>query len=385
MTGERLRPQHLEHRRVVVKVGSNVLTAGTDQLDARAMAAIAEQIGALCARGGQVVLVTSGAIAAGRHRVGASMNDGVLRPRDVHSRQVLAAIGQSRLMALWDELFEQSNVVIAQALLTRYDLADRLAYLNARNTLLGLLDIGVVPIVNENDVVSVEEIAASAIGDNDNLSAHVATLIDADLLLILTDIAGLYTADPARDPAARLIERVERVDDATEQAARGAPGARGTGGMLTKVQAARIATQSGTHVVLAHGLAEDVVLRAASGEPVGTHFLPTGDRMESRLRYLLSGLQARGRIVIDDGAALALLRASVSLLPAGVVECNGDFKRGDVVQVVTRDGRTVARGIVNYTSSEVERIRGKHSDQIIAVLGYEYGEEIVHRNNMVIV
>jgi glutamate 5-kinase len=242
-----------------------------------------------------------------------------------------------------------------------------------------------VPIVNENDVVSVEEIASSAIGDNDNLSAQVANLIDADLLLILTDIAGLYTADPARDRDAKLIERVERIDDAIEQAARGAAGARGTGGMLTKVQAARVATQSGTHVVLAHGGAEDIVLRAAAGEPVGTHFLPVGNRKESRLRYLLSGLQARGRIVIDDGAARALLRGANSLLPAGVTERTGEFKRGDVVQIVTNDGRTVARGVANYASDEVERIRGMHSDQIAGVLGYDYGEEIVHRNNLVLV
>ena len=385
MTGERVRTQRIEHRRVVVKVGSNVLTAGTDQLDTRAMADLVEQIASLRSRGGQVVLVTSGAIAAGRHRVGTSVANGALKVRDVHTRQVLAAIGQSRLMALWDEMFEQSNTVIAQALLTRADLADRLSYLNARNTLMGLLDLGVVPIVNENDVVSIEEIASSSIGDNDNLSAQVANLIDADLLLILTDIAGLYTADPARDRDARLIEVVESVDDALEQSARGAPGARGTGGMLTKVQAARVATQSGTHVVLAHGGAEDVVLRAAAGEPVGTHFLPTGDRIESRLRYLLSGLQTRGRIEIDTGAARALLRGGNSLLPAGVTGSSGAYRRGDVVQLVTADGRAVARGTANYSSDEVERISGKHSDQIIATLGYEYGEEIVHRNNLVLV
>lgn len=385
MTGERLRPQQLTHRRVVVKVGSNVLTAGTDRLDTRAMATLVDQIAALIAGGGQVVLVTSGAIAAGRHRVGASVTGGVLKARDVHSRQVLAAIGQSRLMALWDEMFDQANIVIAQALLTRADIADRLRYLNARNTFMALLDLGVVPVVNENDVVSVEELSTSTIGDNDNLSAQVANLIDADLLLILTDIAGLYTADPARDPAARLIERVERVDAATERAARGAPGARGTGGMLTKVHAARIATQSGTHVVLAHGGAEDVVLRAASGEPVGTHFLPTGDRMESRLRYLLSGLQTRGRIEVDAGAARALLHGSNSLLPAGVTASSGEYHRGDVVQIVTGDGRAVARGTANYSSDEVVRILGKHSDQIIATLGYEFGEEIVHRNNLVLV
>ncbi|MEX2228613.1 MAG: glutamate 5-kinase [Dehalococcoidia bacterium] len=385
MTGERLRPQHIQHRRVVVKVGSNVLTAGSDRLDTRTMAGLVDQIAALIERGGEVVLVSSGAIAAGRQRVGTPAANSALKARGVHSRQVLAAIGQSRLMALWDTMFDQAQIVIAQALLTRADIADRLRYLNARNTLMGLIEIGVVPIVNENDVVSVEELSTSTIGDNDNLSAQVANLIDADLLLILTDIDGLYTADPARDPHARLIERVERVDAAIERAARGAPGARGTGGMLTKVQAARIATQSGTHVVLARGAAEDVVLRAAAGEPVGTHFLPTGDRLESRLRYLLSGLQMRGRIEVDAGAARALMQGGKSLLPAGVTGSTGEYRRGDVVQVVTADGQALARGTVNYASGEVARILGKHSDQIVGILGYEYGEEIVHRNNLVIV
>lgn len=384
MTGQRLQPRQLTHRRIVVKIGSNVLTAGTEQLDAQAMAAIAGQVATLVQRGAQVILVSSGAIAAGRHRLRAHHDARSLPPRDVQSRQVLAAVGQSRLMALWDEFFEQQDVPIAQALLTRRDLADRLGYLNARNTLLALLDLGVVPVVNENDVVSVEEISDSMIGDNDSLSAQVANLVDADLLLLLTDIAGLYTADPARDRSARLIETVPRIDDAIVEAARGAPGARGTGGMATKVQAARIATQAGTHVVIADGGARDIVLRAAAGEPAGTHFLPVGDRMESRRRYLLSGLQARGRVVVDEGAAGALLRGGNSLLPAGVTACEGRFARGDVVQIVTQGGRPLASGVANYSSDEVARILGRHSDQIADVLGYEFGAEIVHRNNLVL-
>ncbi len=388
MTGERIQPQRIEHRRVVVKVGSNVLTGGTEALDAVAMADIARQVGDLMRRGCQVLIVTSGAIAAGRHRLQAhhaSSGLASLPSKDVQSRQALAAIGQSRLMALWDELFEQQGVTIAQSLLTRRDLADRPAYLNARNTLLNLIELRVVPIANENDVVSVAEISNSVIGDNDNLSAQVANLVDADLLLILTDTAGLYTADPREDPAAKLIERVERVDDAILRAASGAAGVRGTGGMLTKVQAARIATGSGTHVVLADGRARDVLLRAVAGEPVGTHFLPTGDRMESRRRYLLSGLQSRGRIEVDAGAARALLAGGKSLLPAGVTACTGEFQRGDVVQVVTSDGRQLASGVTNYAGDEVRRILGKRSDQIAEVLGYEFGEEIIHRNNLVLV
>ena len=389
MTGQRLQPQSIAHHRIVVKIGSNVLTGGTESLAPAVAASIVEQIGSLVGRGVQVLVVTSGAVAAGRHRLRAHHEARGLTAdaaqRDLQSKQVLAAIGQSRLMALWDELFEQQAVPIAQALLTRRDLADRLGYLNARNTLLGLVELGVVPIVNENDVVSIEELSESTIGDNDNLSAQVANLVDADLLLLLTDIAGLYTADPGRDPSARLIEEVPSIDDAIVAAAGGASGTRGTGGMVTKIQAARIATQGGAHVVIADGAAKDIVLRAAAGEPAGTHFSPSGDRIESRRRYLLSGLQARGTVTVDAGAAAALLRGGNSLLPAGVTACDGTFARGDVIHVVTADGRRLASGMSNYASSEVARILGKHSDQIAEALGYELGEEVIHRNNLVLV
>ncbi|MCB9490734.1 MAG: glutamate 5-kinase [Dehalococcoidia bacterium] len=385
MTAERISPQRIEYRRIVVKVGSNVLTGGSEALDTPTMAHIAEQIASLESRGAEVIVITSGAIAAGRHRLATHRESHSLPARDIESRQALAAIGQSRLMAFWDELFEQHNLPIAQALLTRRDLADRLGYLNARNTLLNLIGLRVVPIVNENDVVSVEEISDSKIGDNDNLSAQVANLVDADLLLILTDIAGLYTADPSRDPNATLIREVEHIDDSVFASATGAPGARGTGGMTTKVQAARIATAHGAHVVLADGRARDIVLRAVSGEAVGTHFHPAGDRTESRRRYLLSGLQAKGHVVVDAGAARAVLAGGKSLLPAGVVACEGTFSRGDVIRVHSSDGVHLASGMSNYSADEVKRILGLHSDQIEQALGYEYGEEVIHRNNLVLV
>jgi len=377
--------QHVEYQRVVVKVGTNVLTAGTDELNTSAMANLVEQIAAMRAQGIEVLLVTSGAIAAGRHRVHASDGVGTLHPRDVQARQVFAAVGQGRLMSLWDDLFEAHNVVIAQALLTGTDLADRVSYLNARNTLTRLVEVGVVPIVNENDVVSVEEIDERNIGDNDQLSAQVANLVDADLLLLLTDIAGLYSADPARDASAHLIEEVPQIDAAIVTAAAGAPGARGTGGMATKIEAARLATSHGSHVVIADGRAREVALRAASGEPVGTHFLPTGDRTESRRRYLLSGLQVRGRVIVDAGAATALRNGGTSLLPAGVTGAEGTFSRGDVVHIYGGDGEHIATGVANYNRAEIEQISGKHSDQIVNALGYEYSEEIVHRNNLVLV
>ena len=369
------------YRRMVVKVGSNLLTGGGERLDARAMAGLVQQIADIRDRGVQVVVVSSGAIAAGRHRLGDAGHDD---RRDLPTRQALAAIGQSRLMSMWDELFELHGVVVAQALLTRRDLSDRLGYLNARNTLLGLIDRGVVPIVNENDVVSIEEISESVIGDNDNLSAEVANLVDADLLLILTDIEGLYTADPRHDPAARLIETVDRIDDAIVAAAAGTHGARGTGGMTTKVQAARIATQAGAHVVVAGGRIEDAVQRIAAGEPLGTHFLPTAGRVESRRRHLLSGLRPRGRIVVDEGAARALRYDGKSLLPAGVTAAEGPFERGDVVRIFTQQGDHLATGNVNYSDQDIERIKGQRSGRIPDLLGYEYGEEVVHRDNLVL-
>ena len=385
MSAGRPQQQHVQYPRIVVKVGTNVLTAGSSELNTESMASLVEQIAELQQRGIELVLVTSGAIAAGRHRMASSTRVRDLHPRDVQARQVFASVGQGRLMALWDELFEQHDVVIAQALLTGSDLDDRVGYLNARNTLTRMVELGVVPIVNENDVVSIEEIAEKNIGDNDNLSAQVANLVDADLLLLLTDIAGLYSADPGRDPSARLIEEVPVIDRSIMEAATGAPGARGTGGMRTKIEAAKLATQHGTHVVIADGRARDVVLRAASGEPVGTHFLPSGDRTESRRRYLMSGLQVRGRVMVDAGAAAALRHGGRSLLPAGVTGASGEFGRGDVVHVYSEGGEHVATGIANYGRSEVERIAGKHSEQIVHELGYEQSEEVIHRNNLVLV
>jgi len=369
------------YRRIVVKIGSNLLTGGGDRLDAHAMAGLVRQIAALHRQGAQVVVVSSGAIAAGRHRIG-DLDD--RRHRDLPARQALAAIGQSRLMSVWDELFELQEIVVAQALLTRRDLSDRLGYLNARNTLLSLIERRVIPIVNENDVVSIEEISETVIGDNDNLSAEVANLVDADLLLILTDIEGLYTADPHRDPEARLIETVERIDDSIVMAAAGSAGERGTGGMATKVQAAQIATHAGVHVVVADGRVEEVVSRVAAGEAMGTHFLPTADRVASRRRHLLSGIRPRGRIVVDEGAARAIRYDGKSLLPAGVTGAEGAFQRGDVVRIFTQDGAHLATGNVNYSAEDVERIKGQRSDRIPDLLGYEFGEEVVHRDNLVL-
>ena len=370
----------LRYRRIVAKLGTNLLTAGSDRLNGETMSSLVGQVARVHADGAEVILVTSGAIAAGRQRLGQ-----VRGHRDVPIRQVLAAVGQSHLMQSYDRLFAAQGIVIAQTLLTKRDLSDRVGYLNARNTLLALLELRAVPIVNENDVVAVEEREGAKIGDNDNLSALVANLVDADLLALLTDTGGLYTADPRLDPSAKLIARVERIDEEVERlAGPSGPGERGTGGMATKVQAARLATSGGTPVIIVNGDEPEVLVRLAGGEEMGTLFPAQVDRMESRKRWMLSRLAVRGRIVVDAGAARALRRDKKSLLPAGVREVDGAFERGEAVDICGPDGEHIACGIANYGREEVEAIRGLRSERIAEALGYEYGSEVVHRNNLVL-
>src|SRR3990170_7592497 len=298
-------------------------------------------------------------------------------------RQMLAAVGQSDLMQAYQELFAWHDITVAQTLLTRRDLADRQGYLNARNTLLGLLELGVVPIINENDVVAVEEIEGARIGDNDNLSALVANVVDADLLLLLTDQAGLCPAAPRRDAGARLVPRVDQIDAEIERLAGDTRG-RGVGGMVTKLQAAKLALAGGADVVIADGREPDVLVRLTGGEGIGTLFPTNVDRMESRKRWMVAGLSLKGSIAVDAGASKALCEQRRSLLPAGVREVSGSFQRGDAVAITDGDGQRIACGIANYSAEEILRIRGVRSDRIETVLGHHYGGEVVHRDNLVV-
>jgi glutamate 5-kinase len=367
------------YRRIVAKFGTNLLTAGTDHLDLKAMATLADQVVRLMAEGREVLIVTSGAIAAGRDRLQVTVNR-----RDIPFRQVLASVGQPHLVHCYDELFAKHGHVVAQTLLSKRDLADRIGYLNARNTLLGLLEMHVVPIINENDAVAIDEIAGAKIGDNDNLSALVANLIDADLLVLLTDTGGLYTADPRTHKTATLIPRVDRITRETEAIAGGSESARGTGGMITKLQAAKLATGGGSDVFIAAGHEPDALYRLANGEHVGTMLPARKSRIESRKRWMLSGLGTHGAIVVDAGAGKALTERSKSLLPAGVAGVRGSFKRGDTVNIILPDGHAIACGITNYDDGEVTAIRGVRSDRIAEVLGHQYGAAVVHRNNLVV-
>ena len=367
------------YQRIVVKLGTNLLTAGSDRLNLETMASLVGQIARLHKEGLGVVVVTSGAIAAGRHRLGVTKEQG-----ELVSKQVLAAVGQSRLMDAYDKLFGWHEIKIAQTLLTRADLSDRLRYLNARNTLAALLELRVIPIVNENDVVAVEEIQEIVFGDNDNLSAMVANLVDADLLMLLTDTAGLYTADPRLDPKAKLIERVDKINASIEALAGAGSSGRGTGGMATKIEAAKLATASGVAVVIANGREADIIVRLAKGEAVGTFFKPVASKLESRKRWLLSQL-SKGKLYVDDGAAAVLRKQNKSLLPAGITKIGGDFERGDVVNIFdTATNEKIAYGITNYSSGDIAVIKGAHSDKIAELLGYEYGAEVVHRDNLVV-
>ena len=369
----------LRYRRIVAKFGTNVLTAGSDSLDTSVMSALVGQVAALHARGAEVIIVTSGAIAAGRYRLGPRRER-----KDMPFRQVLAAVGQSDLMQAYQGLFSGHGINVAQTLLTRRDLADRQGYLNARNTLLAMLELRVVPVVNENDVVAVDEIEGAKIGDNDNLSALVANLVDADLLVLLTDTGGLYTADPRRDPAAELIARVDRIDARIEALAGDTFEGPGVGGMTTKLQAARLARGGGADTVIAAGKEPDVLARLAAGEAIGTLFPAAVSRMESRKRWMLAGLSVKGSIVVDSGAAKVLREDRRSLLPAGVQDVQGAFQRGEAVSIVDGEGRRIACGIANYGSDEIIRIRGLRSDRIEEMLGHHYGSEVVHRDNLVL-
>ena len=370
----------LAYRRIVVKAGTNVLTRGTAALDHETMASLTRQIADVCASGAQVVLVTSGAIAAGREAMGKSAS-----AKGVGLSQMLAAVGQSRLMHAYQELFSGYQVIVAQALLTRQDVEDRVGYLNLRNALDGLLAHGVVPIVNENDLVDTAEISQERFGDNDTLSAIVANLIDADLLLILSDVAGLYTADPNRESDAELIPLVEQVDASVLALAETHRSKTTRGGMLSKLLAAQRATASGVSVVIAGGHEADVVHRVASGERIGTMFAATATALESRKRWLLSGTAEHGGVlVLDAGAVSAICKGAKSLLPAGVQGVQGSFRRGDVVAVAKPEGERVAYGIANYDADDLRKIQGARSADIVGLIGHHYGDEAIHRDNMVV-
>jgi glutamate 5-kinase len=365
-----------EARTVVVKIGSSLVTNDGRGLDLQAMSRWAGQVSALRAGGRQVLLVSSGAIAEGMQRLGWTR-----RPQQVHELQAAAAVGQMGLAQAYETMFGAHGVRAAQVLLTHADLADRARYLNARATLLTLLQLGVVPVINENDTVVTDEIK---FGDNDTLGALVTNLVEADLLVILTDQAGLFDADPRRDPGARRIEQAEAGDPQLERYAGGAGSPIGRGGMLSKVLAARRAARSGAATIIASGREPEVLVRLAAGEAIGTLLVATVAKRAARKQWLADQLQTKGRVRIDEGAAAALCSQGKSLLPIGVLEVQGAFERGDVVACVDAQGRELARGLVNYSSSEARLIARRPSAEIAQVLGFMEEPELIHRDNLVL-
>lgn len=362
-------------KRIVVKVGTSSLTHKTGKLNLSQIAKLVQELADAHNEGREVLLVTSGAVGAGMGRLGFKT-----RPRTIPEKQACAAVGQGLLLQRYEKLFSEHKITVGQVLLTRDDFSDRRRFLNARNALLTLLKFRVFPVINENDTVAVDEIR---FGDNDTLSALVGDLVEAEMLLILSDVDGLYTDDPRKDPGARLIPEVTEITPELEKLAGGCGSTVGTGGMVTKFQAAQIVGRSGAVMVVAAAAADDIVRRVLAGENVGTVFWPV-ERLEGRKRWILFGATTQGRIYVDAGAVRALVEGGKSLLPSGVVRVEGDFDAGHTVSVIDPEGREIARGLVNYSASEVDRIRGAKTSRIAQLIGAHPYDEVIHRNNLVL-
>ena len=363
-------------RRLVVKVGSSLVTNGGRGIDHAAVGRWAEEIAQLRGTGKEIALVSSGAIAEGMQRLGWAE-----RPVAMHELQAAAAVGQMGLVQAYEAAFSRFGLHTAQILLTHEDLADRRRYLNARSTLLTLIGLGVIPVINENDTVTTDEIR---LGDNDTLGALVTNLIEADVLVLLTDQPGLYSSDPRRYAAATLLSHARAGDPALEVMAGGAGSQLGRGGMLTKVLAAKRAARSGASTVIADGREERVLTRLAAGEALGTQLVAETMTLAARKQWLADHVRTAGRLTLDAGAARALTRDGKSLLPIGVIACDGNFERGEIVGCIDPDGREIARGLINYSASETLRILKKPSSEISAILGYVDEPELIHRNNLVL-
>ena len=363
-------------KRIVIKIGSQVLTAADGGLDSAIFRQICDDIAVLREKGKQVVVVSSGAIAAGRRELGLTE-----KPTSIPQKQATAAIGQTHLMQAYQTGLAPHGLKPAQVLLTSEDLGSRQRFLNARATLDTLLGFGIIPVINENDTVVVDEIK---FGDNDNLSALVTNVAEADLLLILTDVAGFYSGDPRTTPDAKLVPLVKGVTREVERMAGGTGSTVGTGGMATKVAAAKKAAQNGVATILVAGKKQGIIAAALRGEEVGTLFLPAETAVNRRKHWIAYTLKPAGRIIIDEGACEVLLKKGKSLLPSGVLRSEGRFDRGSSIRICSQDGREIARGLSDYSSVEITRLAGRKSGEIEKILGYRYGDVIVHRDNLVV-
>ncbi len=363
-------------RRIVVKVGSSILASVEKGLHYEVFSRLSKEISDLKRQGYEIVLVSSGAIAAGMEKLGYQT-----RPQAITLKQATAAVGQTRLMNIYEANFSRFQQKVAQILLTHDDLSHRRRFLNARNTLLALLELGIVPIINENDTVVVDEIK---FGDNDNLSALITNLIGADLLIILTDIDGLCDSDPRVNPHARCIPLVEEINADLEEIVGETKSEMSVGGMISKIQAAKKASRFGIPTVVARGTKEGVLHQILKGKEIGTLILPKGEALSSRKHWIAFNPKPKGDVIVDDGAKKAVVQRGKSLLPSGVVKIKGSFDRGDLVTCLGPRGKEFARGLVNYSASELERIKGLRSNQIESTLGYKYSDEVIHRDDLVV-
>jgi glutamate 5-kinase len=369
--------EHLKDaKRIVIKVGTSTLAHATGKLNLNLMEQLVRQLVDLQNQGREVILVTSGAIGIGMGRLGL-----VERPVSIVERQAVSAVGQGLLMQVYEKLFSEYGQIVAQILLTRSDISDRKRYLNARNTILTLLKYRVTPIINENDTVATEELK---IGENDTLSSLVAGLIEADLLILLSDIDGLYTADPKQDADATLIPLVTEVDAGLFKMAGGAGSGLGTGGMLTKLEAAKMATAAGASMVLMNGRDPAKIQKVFSGTPEGTVFLSNQPVVNSRKRWIAYGPIISGELIIDSGAERALVKKGTSLLPSGIVDLKGEFEEGDLIRILNQDLVELGRGLTNYGREQLQKIKGRKSVEIESVLGFKAADEVIHRDNLVI-
>ena len=364
-------------KRIVVKVGTSTITYANGKRNFSQIDRLARELSDLQNQGKEMILVSSGAVAVGVDRLGLPA-----KPSTIPGKQACAAVGQGVLMHTYEKLFADYCQIVAQVLITRTEAIDRHRYTNCRNTFMTLLQQGVIPIVNENDVVALDELK---IGDNDNMSALVAGIVDADLVIILSDIDGLYTANPATHPEATLVHTVPEITPEIEASAGGVGSSRGTGGMATKIQAAKAATNSGIQLVIASGTEKNAIPRILQGEEIGTLFVSRENRLQFRKRWLAFGAKIQGSIVVDDGCAKAIRKAGgCSILPAGICQVMGDFQTGSTVSVIDKEGHELARGLVHYTSSELDRIKGCKSADIENILGHKNFDEVIHRDDLVI-
>jgi glutamate 5-kinase len=363
-------------KRLVIKIGSNILASAEKGLNSRRLRAIAKDVSEIIEQGHEAVIVSSGAIAAGLKKLGLKG-----KPHDIKLQQAAAAIGQSSLMWAYEHNFADFNKKVAQVLLTRDDIANRLRYINAKNTLFTLISYGVIPLINENDPIAVDEIK---FGDNDMLAALAAGLVEADMLVILSDVDGLYTKDPGKK-GARLMDNVEKITLEVEKRAGGTGSSVGTGGMYSKLLAAKQASSHGIPVVIMNGRKSGLLQKLIAGKKVGTYFEPGKQRMSSRKGWIAYGVRSKGSIHIDDGAVNALTNMGRSLLPSGIMKIEGTFEVGDYIRCLDSRGNRVAKGLTNYSSEDLDRIRGKKTSEIEKILGYKYSDEVIHRDNLVVV